>query len=517
MHPARQSPDAVPGRSATAEQEPDSGSVTPLRVATDIRSKRPPALLFLLRLETLRRIMRLVTLLAIDAASVWAAIFTALALKAAWYDQLNVGYHAHQAREIAPFAILVVLFNFARMGLYGRRTERPGLGKIVTGLFQAMVVAMVFVLIDGKRGEFSSYYIFYGTLAVGIVYIGLLRVVYESLSGRVLQRTGQQRRAVLIGPAHHTDAVAGALADDVDSAIRVTGNLAVDPGAAQPTRSTSLGVVGDLPSLLDAGKVDEVIIADPAFPQDLALEVIDQAHSRGVHVRVAPSTMEILVHRAEFLPGQTVPLFDLRPPVSEGIDFAIKRTFDLLVSTVLLVLLSPILIAIAIAIRLSSPGPVIYRSRRPGVGGMPFDCLKFRTMYQDAEHRQDELEDLNEADGAIFKIRDDPRVTPVGKLLRRLSLDELPQLGNVLRGEMSLVGPRPLPQRDYDRLEEWHKKRYHVLPGITGLWQVSGRSDLDFDDMVRLDFLYLERWSVSLDLSILVKTIPAVFGRHGAF
>lgn len=108
-------------------------------------------------------------------------------------------------------------------------------------------------------------------------------------------------------------------------------------------------------------------------------------------------------------------------------------------------------------------------------------------------------------------------MTPVGKLLRRLSLDELPQLGNVLRGEMSLVGPRPLPQRDYDRLEEWHKKRYHVLPGITGLWQVSGRSDLDFDDMVRLDFLYLERWSVSLDLSILVKTIPAVFGRHGAF
>src|SRR5207244_11856401 len=127
------------------------------------------------------------------------------------------------------------------------------------------------------------------------------------------------------------------------------------------------------------------------------------------------------------------------------------------------------------------------------------------------------LEELNEASGPLFKIRRDPRLTSVGALLRRFSLDELPQLVNVLRGEMSLVGPRPLPLRDFDRLEDWHKKRYLVLPGITGLWQVSGRSDLDFDDLVRLDFLYLERWSVFLDLSILVKTVPAVLGRRGAF
>jgi lipopolysaccharide/colanic/teichoic acid biosynthesis glycosyltransferase len=138
-------------------------------------------------------------------------------------------------------------------------------------------------------------------------------------------------------------------------------------------------------------------------------------------------------------------------------------------------------------------------------------------MHSDAEQRQEELESDNEADGALFKIREDPRVTAVGRFLRRFSLDELPQLWNVVRGEMSLVGPRPLPQRDYDHLEDWHRKRYLVLPGITGLWQVSGRSELDFDDLVRLDFLYLEHWSVSLDLSILVKTIPAVFLRRGAF
>ncbi|HEX2087337.1 MAG TPA: sugar transferase, partial [Solirubrobacteraceae bacterium] len=183
----------------------------------------------------------------------------------------------------------------------------------------------------------------------------------------------------------------------------------------------------------------------------------------------------------------------------------------------LLLLLSPALIAIAIAVKLSSRGPVIYRSLRPGIGGAPFACLKFRTMYDDADQRQADLESLNEAGGAIFKIRDDPRLTPVGRLLRRFSMDELPQLWNVLRGEMSLVGPRPLPVRDFERLEGWHKKRYLVLPGITGLWQVSGRSDLDFDDLVRLDFLYLERWSPFLDLAIIAKTIPAVLTRKGAY
>jgi lipopolysaccharide/colanic/teichoic acid biosynthesis glycosyltransferase len=138
-------------------------------------------------------------------------------------------------------------------------------------------------------------------------------------------------------------------------------------------------------------------------------------------------------------------------------------------------------------------------------------------MYCDAHEQQDELEQLNEASGALFKIRDDPRLTPVGRFLRRFSFDELPQLVNVLRGEMSLVGPRPLPERDFELLEDWHRKRYLVLPGITGLWQVSGRSELDFDDLVHLDFIYLERWSLALDLAILLKTVPAVIMQRGAY
>ena len=143
--------------------------------------------------------------------------------------------------------------------------------------------------------------------------------------------------------------------------------------------------------------------------------------------------------------------------------------------------------------------------------------VKFRSMRPDADQQLSQLLEYNEAEGPIFKMRDDPRRTRVGRFLRRSSLDELPQLFNVLRGQMSLVGPRPLPQRDYDRLDDWHRKRYLVLPGMTGLWQVSGRSELDFDELVRLDFLYLERWSVFLDLTILLKTIPAVIRARGAW
>jgi lipopolysaccharide/colanic/teichoic acid biosynthesis glycosyltransferase len=212
-----------------------------------------------------------------------------------------------------------------------------------------------------------------------------------------------------------------------------------------------------------------------------------------------------------------VPLLEVKPPVLEGFDFAVKRTFDFVIAGFFTVILAPLMGFIALMIKLTSSGPILHRSPRPGIGGEPFDCLKFRTMYEDAEQRQDELEGLNEQSGALFKIRDDPRVTPVGRLLRRFSLDELPQLINVLRGEMSLVGPRPLPMRDDKLMADWHRRRYLVLPGLTGLWQVSGRSELDFDDMVRLDFLYLERWSVLLDFVILLKTVPAVLRRHGAY
>jgi exopolysaccharide biosynthesis polyprenyl glycosylphosphotransferase len=479
----------------------------------DMRAKRPPLMSFLLRWSTLRRGARVVSLLALDLAAIMLAIFTALCLKAVARDAWEPSVSWAQAKDYVPFAFLVASLLFARSGLYAERAQRPGLTRIVASLFETTLVALIFAVVNGE--DFSSYYIFYGTLFFAVAYVSSARFAYEQLTGFMLRAAGYQRRAILVGSGEQIEAVAHALlASGGHSPVQVIGFISLTPRPDNGLRS--LGALGDIGAIVDRHKADEVIIADPAFPQQQAVDLVDTCHQQGVVVRIAPSTMEILIHRAEFVPGQSVPLFELKPPVFDGIDFALKRSFDVAVASVLLLLLSPLLATMALAVRFTSRGPVCYRSWRPGIGGVPFPCLKFRTMYHDADRRQAELEERNEATGALFKMRDDPRVTRVGRMLRRFSLDELPQLINVLRGQMSLVGPRPLPQRDFDRLEDWHKKRYLVLPGITGLWQVSGRSDLDFDDLVRLDFLYLERWSVFLDLTILVKTVPAVFSRRGA-
>jgi exopolysaccharide biosynthesis polyprenyl glycosylphosphotransferase len=488
------------------EVKPAAPAVLPDR---DVRARSAPLLGGILRFETLRKLGRVVALATIDVAGMFLAIWTALAIKAAVRNPSVLDQTFGQAKDFAPLACLVMLLLFARSGLYRERVQRPGFATVISSLFQVTLVILVYAVIEGF--EFSSYYIFYGTLFFALVYVSSMRWLFERASGVVLRAAGYRRRAVLVGSGSHIDAVAHALEDN--SQVEPYGYVSLTAGTS--ARLRDFGSLSALERHFDA--IDEVLIADPAFPQEEAVELVDRCHRHGIRVRVAPSTMEILMDRVEFVPGQSLPLFELKPPVFEGVDFVVKRTFDLVGSLLLLALLSPLLLVIAAAIKLDSRGPVLFRSVRPGIGGSPFACLKFRTMHDGADALQHELEEHNEKGGALFKIRSDPRVTRVGGFLRRWSLDELPQLLNVLRGEMSLVGPRPLPQRDYERLEDWHRKRYLVLPGLTGLWQVSGRSELDFDELVRLDFLYLERWSVFLDLTILMRTVPAVVRARGAW
>ncbi|MFL5780648.1 MAG: sugar transferase [Thermoleophilaceae bacterium] len=467
----------------------------------------------LLRFETMRRLLRVACLFAIDVGAVLLAIWTALELKLLVRGHSDLALAWGQTKQHAPLACLVTVLLFARSGLYGDRAVRPGFARVVASLFQVTLLILAFTIVQGQ--SFSSYYIFYGSLLFALVYVSAGRYAFDRVSGALLRASGYRRRAVLVGSGPQIEAVAHALAAGGNSELEPIGFVSLTPLPENGLKN--LGPLDELEKRFDEIDIDEVLIADPAFPQEQAVELVDRCHRHGVRVRVAPSTMEILMDRVEFVPGQTVPLFELKPPVFEGLDFVIKRTFDMVVAGLTVFVLAPVMLVVALVIKLTSRGPVVYRSLRPGIGGMPFACLKFRTMYVDADRRQADLEQVNEKGGAIFKIRNDPRVTPIGRFLRRWSIDELPQLFNVLRGEMSLVGPRPLPLRDYDRLEDWHRKRNLVLPGITGLWQVSGRSELDFDELVRLDFLYLERWSVFLDLSILLKTIPAVIRAKGAW
>jgi exopolysaccharide biosynthesis polyprenyl glycosylphosphotransferase len=201
----------------------------------------------------------------------------------------------------------------------------------------------------------------------------------------------------------------------------------------------------------------------------------------------------------------------------QGLPIFLKRALDFALSLILLIILLPLFLVIAILIKLTSPGPVFFIHDRVGLNKRRFPLIKFRTMIPDAEEKMAELEERNEVSGPVFKIKNDPRITKVGKFLRKTSIDELPQLINVLRGDMSLVGPRPLPVRDYNGFDEdWHRRRFSVRPGITCLWQVNGRSNVSFDHWMQLDMEYIDHWSLWLDLKILFQTVPAVLKGSGA-
>jgi exopolysaccharide biosynthesis polyprenyl glycosylphosphotransferase len=412
-----------------------------------------------------------------------------------------------------PFLALITLLVFWRNGLYAEREYRAGFGRIVSSLVLVTVLTLAFGI--GTGYHFSTYAIFPTALVLTTLLVGVLRASYDVLTKDIFRVAGLRRRAVLVGSGENIAHLRATLGQGRNGiAYEFLG--AVAP-SQQGVDLPVLGTLDDLPRVLASHVADELIVTDSDFGEEELLRVIDVAHRAGVKVRIAPKTTELLTQRAEYVPGQGVPLFELRPPAFAGTDWAIKRGFDLVVSLIVVIVGSPLWLLIAGAIRVSSPGPIFYRDRRIGLGEREFGMLKFRTMVAGAAEQQDSLEGANEAGGALFKIRDDPRVTRVGRLLRRYSIDEAPQVLNVLWGEMSLVGPRPLPVRDYDLLQEWHRKRYLVLPGMTGLWQISGRSTLTFDDLVRLDFYYLENWSVWLDITILAKTLPAVFSREGAY
>jgi exopolysaccharide biosynthesis polyprenyl glycosylphosphotransferase len=497
-------------RPASSERPPPPAPIG------DIRSGRPWLLSPSIVRSFVRRVASVSSLVFLDLCGLALGLYAALIVREIYHgaDSLLWGVVWRVESDWLPFLGLVTVLVFWRAGLYAERGHRAGVGRIVGSLSLVAVLALAFAI--GTDHEFRTYGLVPTAFLLTVVLIGLLRASYEVLSGEAMRIAGVRRRAILVGEGssltHLHQAVGsnrsgitydfvGVVTDDVgDGRLPVLGSLESLPGV-----------------LAGAGPVDELILTDSDFGDRQLLDIVEQAHRRGVQVRVAPKTTALLTERAEYIPGQGTPLFELRPPAFAGTDWVVKRTFDVVVSVLVVVLGLPVWLAIAAAIKLGSRGPVLYRDRRIGLNEQPFMMLKFRTMYADAAKRQPQLEAANEAEGPLFKIRDDPRITPVGRFLRRLSLDEIPQVLNVLRGEMSLVGPRPLPVRDYERLEAWHRKRYLVLPGMTGLWQIAGRADLTFDDLVRLDFYYLENWSIWLDISVLAKTVPAVIAARGAY
>jgi exopolysaccharide biosynthesis polyprenyl glycosylphosphotransferase len=278
-------------------------------------------------------------------------------------------------------------------------------------------------------------------------------------------------------------------------------------------------IVSELNSVIAHHSIDEVLVALPMDKyRPLVETIVRHCEEQGIIVRIQTEMFKLQVARSYVDDLQGVPVVTIQSGPADGWQLAMKRLIDIVGSAALLIALAPLFAVVTLLIRLDSPGPVFFAQERVGLNKRRFRILKFRTMVEGSDQQQHMLEHLNEAEGPVFKIKNDPRVTRLGRFLRRFSIDELPQLVNVLKGDMSLVGPRPLPVRDVERIDiRWHKRRFSIKPGITCLWQVNGRSNIGFNEWVRMDLDYIDKWSLALDLLILMKTIPVVFRGPGAY
>jgi exopolysaccharide biosynthesis polyprenyl glycosylphosphotransferase len=348
----------------------------------------------------------------------------------------------------------------------------------------------------------------------------IMRIGARAFARLFQRRSRHLRNVLIIGSNRRAIALADSFGEGGESGYHVIG-FADDvwhfDGAADHYKKMLLGSSGDTLQLLRNLALDEVIITLPiASSYQRTRQIIDWCRKQGIPVRGEASLFDTagLKHAKAEVPVHLITLYDGTP--SEWTAGA-KRLVDLLVSACALILLIPIFACIAIAIKLTSKGDVFFSQERLGIGKRRFQIFKFRTMVTNAEALMASIEHLNQSKGPTFKLKGDPRITPVGAFLRKASLDELPQLFNVFLGDMSLVGPRPLPIRDYHGFsEDWHRRRFSIKPGITCLWQVSGRSSIGFERWMELDMDYIDRWSLWLDFKILMQTIPAIVRGSGA-
>ena len=379
--------------------------------------------------------------------------------------------------------------------------------------------------LDWVSRSFLLIFVLISLLTLGLERTAVLYVLHD------LRRRGRNsRNAIIIGTKGRAPEIAAAAAEHPEWGLRVLGFLRSDDGTPLDSErddagleneekgvSPIFGTANDLPALLRRKVVDEVIICvSPAELSSLE-DIVTETELHGVNARLVADFVDLSIARTEvgFLNGLPVLTFTTLPQRSG--EMVVKRGMDLTASIAGGILSLPFLLLISASIKLTSRGPIFFRQERVGVNGRRFTMYKFRTMYQGSEEIPDGLKERNVMTGPVFKVRRDPRVTPVGRLLRRWTLDEWPQLWNVLRGEMSLVGPRPPLPAEVEEYETWQRRRLSMRPGMTGLWQVSGRNEVDFDAWMRLDLDYIDHWSLRADISILARTLPAVLFGRGAY
>lgn len=437
-----------------------------------------------------------------------------------WFRDISY-YHplsAYAAVAVIFTALMLVAFQMDRVYQHWRGC--PWLDqvyRIINATAKSVVVVLALTFV-AQPIQYSRLLLIEAGI-IACILLALSRAVQNRVVRWLRARGVDVARVIIVGAGEVGRTVMRTIVARPELGYEAVGFVDDNPEKGQTNigRFRALGPTSNLARLIEEQAVDEVIITLPWMYHRKIMGIVRECERRRVSARIVPDLFQMSLSQVDVDDLGGVPLIGVREVGFGSGALLIKRVLDVVGAMAMLGLGAPLLALIAVAIRFDSPGPVLFRQTRVGVGGKRFTIYKFRSMYEGAEAEQERLRSLDETDGPIFKIRDDPRLTRVGRLLRHTSLDEMPQLWNVLRGEMSLVGPRPPLPSEVSSYMEWHKKRLQVRPGMTGLWQVSGRSLLSFDEMVLLDIYYIENWSLWLDFKILVRTIPQVLWGEGAY
>ncbi len=435
------------------------------------------------------------------------------------------GFHNTPFYSFAPFVISIVLgliLILALRGLYSIRLTGTFFRQVRTiassaTIGAAILITYYFIFLPPSNSRLIVPFVW----IMAIIVLSLGRLIVAGVMGMLYRLGLGETHLLVVGSGRLGKIMMQNIAANPALGYSIVGFLhdmdEVNESPGDFGRFKMLGTLEDLGLVIQSMQVDEVIIALPASMNEQAIKMVKLCERFGASFKLVPDLYELTLSRVNMENIEGIPLLNIKQISLNTWQNFVTRLVDVVGSMFILIITTPLWLFIALAIRLDSEGPVIYTQTRIGQNGRLFKMFKFRSMIKDAERKQRQLWALNQAQGPMFKIKDDPRVTRFGKFLRRMSLDEFPQFINIIKGDMSLVGPRPPLPDEVTLYEEWHKERLTIKPGLSGLWQVRGRSEISFDEGVLMDLYYIQNWSLHLYFQILFRTIPAVIRRRGAY